>query len=368
MRRIMTIFSLLFLSIILSGCVTIPMSDGGTLEISADGLSIIPAEEDAAEAVADTGVEAETEGEVTGVEIEVGEEIEGEEEEENVGTEESQSTNEEVNNDGTDDAEVAVEDIESEVNQEFNGEDGLGGCAVEFYLIKNRLPQGFPIPECAYIRSFELLEDQADNKRTIIAHYENSGELSEEQEINKSFLTSVGFGIVEDSIVGVDSRLTGQGNGMELTITNRLNGEDSLGTAIMYSETPIKQYAVTNSFINLTENGYGKCTDEYYTLLSVMPEDFPLSECASVNFLQIENGDSVISSAAGYDVDLYWTEAFDLYEEYAESNGYTITESEGLATQGELGFENEKYNVVLSVEKMTMEKSSVHVNISMKID
>ena len=365
MRKVMMMFSILFLSIILSGCVTIPMTDGGTLEISADGLTIIPGED--GETGDDAGTVVEGKDEIAGESTEVEKSTDGDK------AEEDGSTNDGAADKGTVETEVSGEDggdseeSEAEENADFNGEEGFGGCAVEFYLIKNRLPQGFPIPECAYIRSFELLENRTDNKRTIIAHYEDSGELSAIQETNKSFLTSAGFGILQDSISNGDSTLIGQGDGMELTITNKLNGSGSLETAIIYSETPIKQYAITNSFINLTEKGYGKCSDEYYTLLSVMSDGFPLSECASINFLQIESGDSAITSAAGYEVDQYWTEVFDSYVQYAEANGYTITNNEGLATQGELEYGNEKYNVILSVEKISMERSSVHVNISMKI-
>ena len=46
MKRILTLMSI-FLSILLtSGCVSIPLTDGGTIEISADGLTIVPAEDD----------------------------------------------------------------------------------------------------------------------------------------------------------------------------------------------------------------------------------------------------------------------------------------------------------------------------------
>ena len=120
--------------------------------------------------------------------------------------------------------------------------------------------------------------------------------------------------------------------------------------------------------INWTENGYGKCSDEYYTLLSVLSDDFPVPECSKVRFLQIENFDTVTHGAASYEVDRYWTEEFESYETYAMENNYTIVRSDGLATYGELEFTKGDDSVVVTSTKMGMDKTEVYVNSSIMID
>ncbi|MBO1911103.1 hypothetical protein J4G37_40730, partial [Microvirga sp. 3-52] len=227
---------------------------------------------------------------------------------------------------------VTNNDNEEDEDAGFAGMEGLGGCAHEFYLLKNRLPTGFPIPECAYITVFEIVEDHEANSRMITAQYQNFGSLQEEHEHAKSFFSNLGYTITKDE-VGV---LTAKKKGIQITVTNEDADSDSLLTSIQYRETPIIQYKVTDSFLNLTEKGHGKCSDEYYTSLSLLPEDFPLAECAKTLFVVMENFDAASNSAAAYEVAGMWADHYNAFVAYAEANNFTITQNEGVATQGYL--------------------------------
>lgn len=78
MKRILMLLTALFLGILLAGCISIPLGDGGKLEVSKDGLNVDLGEEDgteSAEQVADEtaeesmdGVEEETTETETGIE------------------------------------------------------------------------------------------------------------------------------------------------------------------------------------------------------------------------------------------------------------------------------------------------------------
>ena len=255
---------------LIAGCVSIPLTDGGSIEISGDGVTIISAEDD--------GVDADTEEEGVG--------------KESVGKVKGSTTDEEDSVDGEDDSEsedpVTNNDKDEDISADFVGGEGFGGCAHEFYLLKNRLPKVFPIPECAYITSFAIVEDREDDSRAIAAQYNNFGTPQEAQESMKAFFAEHGYKFSENGV----GELSAMKNGVEITVTNEDAGFDSLMTGIQYIETPVINYEVTDSFLNLTEKGHGKCSDEYYTSLSLLPEDFPLVECARTLFLGIEAFDS----------------------------------------------------------------------------
>ncbi len=153
-------------------------------------------------------------------------------------------------------------------------------------------------------------------------------------------------------------------NGIEITITNEENGSDSLITGIKYIETPVINYKVTDSFLNLTEKGHGKCSDEYYTSLSLLPEDFPLAECARTLFLEIEAFDSSKNSAAFYEVDGMWADHFNEFVAYAEGNNFTINQNEGVATQGELNYTDGGTTVNISVQKIDNTKADIQINVT----
>lgn len=55
-----------------------------------------------------------------------------------------------------------------------------GISLTSFSLIVNRLSTGFPIPRCTYVTHLEILEDDIENKRMPVAHYEGYGLLDEE--------------------------------------------------------------------------------------------------------------------------------------------------------------------------------------------
>ena len=130
-------------------------------------------------------------------------------EEESVGKVKASTDDEEESVDEENESEsedpVTNNDNEEDESTDFVGGEGFGGCAHEFYLLKNRLPEGFPIPECAYITSFAIVEDREDDSRAIAAQYENFGTLQEEQDSMKSFFAEHGYKFSEDG-VGVTFR------------------------------------------------------------------------------------------------------------------------------------------------------------------
>ena len=160
--------------------------------------------------------------------------------------------------------------------------------------------------------------------------------------------------------------LSAKKNGIEITVTNEDVGSDSLLTSIQYSETPIIEYKVTDSFLNLTEKGHGKCSDEYYTSLSLLPEDFPLAECAKTLFIVMENFDATSNSAASYKVDGMWAVHYNAFVAYAEANNFTITQNEGVATEGYLSYIDGETIVSIGVEKIDNTKTDIQINVSRK--
>ena len=106
--------------------------------------------------------------------------------------------------------------------------------------------------------------------------------------------------------------------------------------------------------------------DAYYTSLSLLPEDFPLVECAKTLFLGIETFDAASNRVAFYIVDGMWADHYNAFVAYAEANNFTITKDEGLATQGELSYADGDTNVFISVTKINNTKTDIHINVSRK--
>lgn len=341
MKKLLFFMSIFSVLLLLSGCVTIPLTDGGTLEISADGITV-------------------TQGEDADIVEE-----EGDEEETPIIKEKDGPTEKVADVGDEEDDEVDGENAAG--GKDSMGEvEGFGGCANEFYLLQNRLPKDFPIPPCAFISHLEMLEDAEDNKRMIVAHYETFGNVLAEAGEYTSYFSNEGYTVSPVLQNKNLSELTISGNGIEMTIVSTQTEDDTIATEIMYSETPVKQYEIVESIINHTGSGYGQCSDEFYTVLSMLPDGFSMPECAQVTFLQIENSDMATTAAAGYEVDSYWTDEFDAYVNFAESISATNIENEGLATQGNLDFEIDDFVVSISVTKMTMTKSETHINVTRK--
>jgi len=341
MKKILSLMTTFLAILLLAGCVSIPMTDGGSIEISADGLTVIPADD---------------KEEVAGI-------VENEEESTGEGgtsTNADEGTEGAVDEEGVEEENGSENSDTSDESTEFASGEGFGGCAHEFYLLKNRLPAGFPIPECAYVTSFGIVEDRMDNSRAIAAQYQNFGPLKDEHENIKSFFLGEGYTVKTDEV----GTLSVEKNGIEITVTNEDVGSDSLLTGIQYIESPIIQYQVTDSFLNLTSKGHGKCSDEYYTSLSLLPENFPLVECAKTLFIEIENFDSASNHAAFYEVDGMWADHYNAFVAYAEANNFTISQNEGVATQGELNYTDGATNVNITVEKIDNTKANIHLFIS----
>ncbi|MHA6258860.1 hypothetical protein ACXYMX_02985 [Sporosarcina sp. CAU 1771] len=335
MKKVWMFIAIFSAMLLMAGCVSIPLTDGGTLEISQDGINVVPAE--GSEDVDNEAIEAIVE---------------------------ESSEVEEVDNNELE--EVASENTEDQEETNHGEVEGLGGCADEFYLLEHRLPEGFPMTPCAYIRHFELLEDVESDERTIIAYYDSDGTIDEVTEEYINYFSGAGYSFNTTSHTQEKSELEVNGKGFELIVQSSQGKDELIDTVIEYRETPIKQYGHKESIINYTDNGYGKCSDEFYTVLHLLPEGFPMNECAQVTFIQIEVPDMSVNAAAGYEVDAYWTEEFEAYEKFVGDIGADITHIEGLATQGDIVFDFENYSVSISIAKLSMTKSEVHMNVTIK--
>ena len=97
-----------------------------------------------------------------------------------------------------------------------------------------------------------------------------------------------------------------------------------------------------------------------------MPEDFPLAECAKTLFIEIESFDAASNSAASYEVDGMWADHYNSFVAYAEENNFTITQNDGVATQGELNYTDGDTIVNITVEKINNKKTNIHINVSRK--
>ena len=358
MRRIgFLIFTFLML-ILLAGCVSIPLTDGGSIEISADGISINQAETDESE-----GSLEEEAGTETGTEN-------GEVVPETDGT----VSNETDTGDSGDDVKVEEEgQVEGEQSAETEVEaeagqsgvvEGFGGCENEFYLTVNRLPKDFPIPPCAPIKNFELLVDAEDNTRTIVIHYEDYGLLKDGHETYKTYFAGAGYAVSDETLNELNGTMTASGHGIEMTVNNMQTGSEDLLTEVYYKETPVKKYEIVESIINQTGNGFGKCSDEYYTLLAHLTPDFPMGECVEITFLKMTNINGNVQGAGAYMVGGPWAQEYESYLQYAKDKNYEITFENGQATQGGLDFENDETALRISIENRGLTNAKVQINFS----
>ena len=353
MRRIGFSLSTFFMLILLAGCVSIPLTDGGSIEISADGISINQAETDESEGSLEE--EAGTETETGTKNGEVAPKTDG------------TVSNEPDTGDSGDDVKVEEEgqaegEQSAETEVETDVVEGFGGCENEFYLTVNRLPKDFPIPPCAPIKNFELLVDTEENTRTIVIHYEDYGLLKDGHETYKTYFAGAGYAVSNETLNELNGTMTASGNGIEMTVNNMQTGSEDLLTEVYYKETPVKKYEIVESIINQTGNGFGKCSDEYYTLLAHLTPDFPMGECVEVTVLKMTNINGKVQGAGGYKVGGLWAEEYESHLQYAKAKNYEITFENAQATQGGLDFQSDEVKLGISIENRGLTDAVVQID------
>jgi hypothetical protein len=333
MKRFYTLIAVFLVMLLLSGCVTIPLADGGTIEISADGIHITEGdtkEEDSSSASAEENGDAEDDD----------------------GKEKDTQKGKQANAGDVAGSDRGMDDV-----------DGFGGCQNEFYLLANRLPKGLPMPECAFIEFMELSEDEETDSKIILARFTAFEDLNEEIDKYQQYFKSKGFSpsVESDS---TETSIAIQENDMALTVKLEQVENDLITTQIFYTESPIKEYKITESIINYTENGYGQCSDEYYTLKGVLTDYFPLPECAHIKFLTIEYFEGGMTVTGIYQIDRFWTDEYTEFDAYFKANDFDVAGSEAFTTHWEIYFEQTGVSGGLGIEKFGMDTTITTINLS----
>ncbi|MFD1927455.1 hypothetical protein ACFSFY_05170 [Sporosarcina siberiensis] len=156
MKKVLVFFAMLIVSSLLVGCISIPLGDGGKLEVSKDGISMNPGE---------------AEAEVVEVEeVEEIEEIEGKQEDEAV---EEDVTEEESQDEKTDGNLKAVVNAESGRCGEFIEDPKINDRTIAEFL--EFAPIGFSLPDCSLIDSMSDSYNSSYGETTIDAYIQVPG-------------------------------------------------------------------------------------------------------------------------------------------------------------------------------------------------
>ena len=171
MKKILMLLSVLFLGILLAGCISIPLGDGGKLEVSKDGVNI------------DTGE---------------GDDVESEE------SSEDEKEKEIVKEDGVEEeatgTEPETEDDEAVGEESTLGTTGPNGCgefienpeanndAIERFL--KDMESDFPLPDCVYMGTVTV-NPYGEDADQVRAPYEVEGSWKTVFEMYESYLNTV---------------------------------------------------------------------------------------------------------------------------------------------------------------------------------
>ena len=264
--------------ILLSGCISISLSDGGTLEISSDGIQVVNGTEDV--------------GEVAN----------------------SEETGKEVGKEGIN---------EEESDASLAGE-GFGGCDNEFYLLGNRILDDFPLTPCPEFKSIEIQVDK--NRREVSANYMVFAGIYDEYELYKAYFINKGYEFESERVRGEWGGLEVKDNQMKMAVEVSMIGNDNFETAMVelnYTESPARAHKVVDSIVNWNEEtGYGQCEDEYYILTGNMLKDFPFEPCVELSFLRVDFGETQNGVRAVYSTEGGTVEELsELYKNYFVDRG-----------------------------------------------
>ncbi|WP_438314662.1 hypothetical protein [Sporosarcina sp. FA9] len=148
MKKVLVFLSILIASSLLVGCISIPLGDGGKLELSKDGISMNPGEADGIEEVE---VEAEPEDEIV-----------------------EEDATEEDSKDGKSDGNLkAVVNAQSGSCGEFVEDPKMNDRTITEFL--EFAPMGFLLPDCTLIDSMSDRYDSSYGETTIEAYVQVPG-------------------------------------------------------------------------------------------------------------------------------------------------------------------------------------------------
>ncbi|QUW21049.1 hypothetical protein JSQ81_14685 [Sporosarcina sp. Marseille-Q4063] len=174
MKKISILLSVLFLSILLAGCISIPLGDGGQLEVSKDGVNIDTGEEDGA----DNG------------EVEEAEEgVEGTEEETNKEETDKEDT---ADDEGTDESEP--EEVATDTNSCVEPIEDTRGNERALKQLAELAPPNFPLPNCTKMESTKDGYYEAYKAATLESYFIVEGYWADILDLYKDYLEESGFG------------------------------------------------------------------------------------------------------------------------------------------------------------------------------
>lgn len=198
----MLFLSVLFLSILLVGCISIPLGDGGKLEVSKDGVNVDLGEESAVDEI-----------EVDDEDVE-----DSESEEEAVETEDAEEGVEE-GSDTTNGANGCIEEIEDSRGNERS-----------LKQLAELAPPDFPLPDCTKVDS--VVEDYYDGYQavTVDSYFVVEGYWADIFDLYEEYLVKSGFEPLKKSEKAEEKSGWIEGKTPDYDVTlnfNQVNREDS---------------------------------------------------------------------------------------------------------------------------------------------
>lgn len=297
MKKYLILLSSFLIAGLLGGCVSISLTDGGKLEISPDGIQVIQDDEE--------------------VDKEVEEEVE-------LDTDEKEQEPIEPGKDGL------VEGINVDEDEEFLIDEGFGGCNNEFYLLQNRILDGFPLTPCPEFKTIEIKVDE--NQRDVYANYQVFVGIYDKFELYKDYFVGKGYTFESERIRGQWGQLEVKDDQMKMAVEVSMVEDDNFDTAMVemsYTESPAREHKVVDSIINWNEKtGYGNCADEHYVLTGTMSKEFPFDSCMDLSFLRIDFGETETNVQATFLIEGVFQDIQEGYRNYIGDKEYSLGLSE----------------------------------------
>jgi len=299
MKKISVLLGILLMGILLTGCMSFKLPGGDTLEISTDGIKVI---EVVAEEADEGGGSAEVDQE---------------------GNTDETPVQDEVDEEGTDETD----------EEEFLIDEGFGGCQNEFYLLQNRILEGFPLTPCPEFSMIEI--NKSADELDVRAEYEVNVDLYYEYNHYLDFFVGNGYTMTTDRL-RVDMGIM-EVSDENMKINLGLAAIDRglyYGTTVdmTYSESPVRNHPIVDSIVNQDDTSdFGKCADEYYVLKDNLVAGFPFDECIDISFLSIVFGNQNPDVNTVYNTSGPIEDVINKYQDFFIDNGNNwTTDHEGI--------------------------------------
>lgn len=333
MKRWRVLYSLLLASILLG--VSISVSDGGTLEISPDGIQVIQGQEDQG------AVEIKEQKDVVDV---------GKKEQPAIAMTETEPD----------------ESDELDETDELSVAEGFGGCDNEFYWLQNRLLADFPLKPCPEFKSIEI--STSNGERDVYAQYNVFMGIYEEYDLYKEYFEGKGYAFETERVRGQWGILQVKDEQIQMTVEVSAIEQDNFDTAsvdLTYRESPARVHEVEESIINWDgKNGYGSCADEHYILTGQMMKDFPFEVCVDVSYLRVGFGETEQAVDAIYKAADSVEAVSERYTDFLRTQGYPAEIATDLADDADVVITANHGNVELLMKLVEMKDGESSIQLS----